>query len=109
LRVVLKLNSKLAPIKVAVFPLVRNNEKIVKKSREVFNLIKSFFTCDYDVTGSIGRRYRRQDEIGTPFCLTIDYQTLEDDSLTIRERDSMNQVRIKIPEIIGWLSQMFNS
>jgi len=109
LRVVLKLNSKLAPIKVAVFPLVRNNEKIVKKSREVFNLIKSSFTCDYDVTGSIGRRYRRQDEIGTPFCLTIDYQTLEDDSLTIRERDSMNQVRVKIPEIIGWLSQMFNS
>ncbi len=99
IEVLLKLHKSLAPIKVAVLPLVKNKEELVKKAKEVYETIKPFFTCQYDEVGSIGRRYRRQDEIGTLFSLTIDFQTLEDNTVTIRNRDTMTQTRVKIQEL----------
>jgi glycyl-tRNA synthetase len=93
--VVLSLSKKIAPIKLAVLPLVRNKPELVKKAREIYELLKPDFTCQYDETGSIGRRYRRQDEAGTPFCLTIDFESLEKDDVTLRDRDTMKQERIK--------------
>ncbi len=108
-RVVLKFNKKIAPFKVAVLPLVRNKEEIVNKSKEVFNLIKENFVSMYDETGSIGKRYRRQDEIGTPFCITIDFETLNDNSVTIRDRDSMKQERVRIEELNDFLNEKLNN
>jgi len=95
----------LAPIEVAVFPLLSNKENLIKKAREVYEEIKNDFICIYDDSGSIGKRYRRQDEIGIPFCLTIDFQTLEDNTLTIRDRDTTKQERIKIEEIKDYLKE----
>jgi len=98
-RQVLKLKRELAPIKAAVFPLL-NKAELKEKAREVFqNLRNTSIFVEYDGSGSIGRRYRRQDEIGTPYCITIDYETLEDDTVTIRERDTMKQVRVPIAEV----------
>jgi len=99
IEMVLKLNKLLAPVKVAVFPLVKNKPELVKKADEVYKMLKPHFVCQYDETGSIGRRYRRQDEIGTMFCVTIDFQTLEDDTVTVRNRDTMKQERIKIEDL----------
>ncbi len=99
-RINLKLDSKLAPNTVAVFPLVRNKEKIKNLALRIHkNLLAERINSFYDDAGSIGKRYRRQDELGTPFCITIDYDSLEDDSVTIRDRDTMKQNRIKIKEI----------
>ena len=103
--VLLKLDKKIAPIKVAVLPLVRNRPEIVKKAWEIYQMIKPYFTCQYDEVGSIGRRYRRQDEIGTIFCLTCDFQTLEDNTITLRDRDTMAQERVKVAEIIKILKE----
>jgi len=97
-RTVLKIVPKLAPYKVGVFPLIKKD--LEPKSREVYKLLKEEFTCFYDESGSIGRRYRRQDEIGTPYCLTIDYDTLKDESVTLRMRDSMKQERVKISQLV---------
>jgi glycyl-tRNA synthetase len=97
--VVLSLSKKIAPIKLAVLPLVRNKPELVKKAREVYELLKPDFTCQYDETGSIGRRYRRQDETGTPFCLTVDFESLEKNDVTLRDRDTMKQERIKISDL----------
>ncbi|HUW46050.1 MAG TPA: His/Gly/Thr/Pro-type tRNA ligase C-terminal domain-containing protein, partial [Dehalococcoidia bacterium] len=88
----------LAPIKVAVLPLSRN-EKLTPLAKEVFNKLCPNFVTDYDDSQSIGRRYRRQDEIGTPFCVTIDFESLEDKQVTIRERDSLAQIRVPIEEL----------
>ncbi len=99
-RIVLKLNKKVAPYRVAVFPLVKNKENIVKKAKEVYeNIQKKGFSVDWDDRGNIGKRYFAQDEIGTPYCVTVDYQTLEDGTVTIRDRDTMKQERIKIENI----------
>ncbi|MBI2414997.1 glycine--tRNA ligase [candidate division WWE3 bacterium] len=100
-RVVLKLNPKIAPFRVAVFPLVKNKEDIVEKAKEVFQLLKKTtgFNIAWDDRGNIGKRYLSQDEIGTPYCVTIDYQTLEDGTVTVRDRDTTEQRRIKIEEI----------
>lgn len=94
--IVLKLHPKLAPIKVGVFPLVN---KLEEKSREVFNLIRQDFHCFYDKGGSVGRRYARADEIGIPLCCTIDFETLDDSCVTLRDRDSTKQVRVKISDL----------
>jgi len=94
-RIVLRLDTKLAPYKAAVFPLLANKPKLVKKAREIFNSLKTNMPIAWDDRGNIGKRYYSQDEIGTPYCLTIDFQTLEDDTLTIRDRDTMKQKRIK--------------
>ncbi|MFX0028911.1 MAG: glycine--tRNA ligase [Candidatus Hermodarchaeota archaeon] len=103
-RIILKLNPKLAPNTVAVFPLVRNKESIRKLALKVHReLLENRIGSYYDSTGSIGKRYRRQDELGTNWCITIDYDSLEDNTVTVRERDSMEQIRInisKLPEII---------
>jgi len=93
--VVLKINKKLAPVTVAVLPLVKNKVRITKKAKEIFSFLKRYFNCQYDETGSIGRRYRRQDEIGTPFCITVDFESLKNDDVTIRDRDTMRQKRVK--------------
>jgi glycyl-tRNA synthetase len=99
-RVVLRLPPALAPITVAVLPLVRNKPALVKAAQEVYRrLLKDGWSATLDEVGSIGRRYRRQDEIGTPWAVTIDYQTLEDNTVTLRERDSMRQIRLSAEEV----------
>ena len=102
-RTVLKLHRDLAPIKVAVLPLSRN-ERLVPKAREVFDLLKGHWMCDYDDAGSIGRRYRRQDEAGTPFCVTVDFESLDDNAVTIRDRDSMRQDRVPLDGLVERLT-----
>jgi len=103
-RVILKIPKDLAPYKVAVFPLVKNKEDIVKKAKEVFEMVqKAGLSVDWDDRGNIGKRYFAQDEVGTPYCLTIDYQTLEDGTVTIRDRDTMKQERVKIEEVVSKL------
>jgi glycyl-tRNA synthetase len=102
---VLKLDKKIAPIKVAVLPLVRNRPELVKKAKEVYQLLRPYFVCQYDEVGSIGRRYRRQDEIGTPYCLTCDFETLKQKDVTIRDRDTMKQERIKISDLVKFLEE----
>ncbi|AAR39262.1 NEQ417 [Nanoarchaeum equitans Kin4-M] len=103
-RVVLKIPKHLAPIKVAVFPLLKKPE-LIEKAKEVYNMLKNYFyPIIYDEQGSIGRRYRRVDEIGVPYAITIDYQTLEDNTVTIRDRDTMKQVRVKIEDLPNQLT-----
>lgn len=98
-RVVLKLNHNMAPYKVAVFPLLKNKPTLVKKAREIYELLKPQFMCEFDDHGNIGKRYRRQDEIGTPYCITVDFDSLDKKDVTVRDRDSMKQERIKIEEL----------
>jgi glycyl-tRNA synthetase len=97
-RVVLHLHPSLSPIKVAVLPLSRR-EQLVAVAKEIYADLRKCWMVQYDDAQSIGRRYRRQDEIGTPFCVTIDFQSLEDKQVTVRERDSMNQIRVPIAEL----------
>jgi len=105
-RVVMRFHKDLAPIKVAILPLVKNKEIITGKAREVFEMVKKRYSAEYDEAGSIGKRYRRQDEIGTPFCVTIDFDTLEkDDSVTVRDRDTTKQERVKISKLLDLLSE----
>ena len=101
-RTVLHLHPALAPYKVAVLPL---SKKLSDKANEVYDKLSKKFMCDYDEAGSIGKRYRREDEIGTPYCVTIDFDTLEDESVTIRDRDTMEQVRVKINELEAWIEE----
>jgi glycyl-tRNA synthetase len=96
IRVVLHLPALVAPIQVAVLP---QSKKLKDNAYALYKSIDRYFRCEYDETGSIGKRYRRQDEIGTPYCVTIDFDTLEDDTVTIRDRDTMQQERIKIAEL----------
>lgn len=103
--IVLKLNKKLSPIKAAILPLVKNKQDLVKKSKEIYAMLKPYFMCQYDEVDSIGRRYRRQDEIGTPYCLTIDFETLEKDDVTVRDRDTMSQERVKTKELVEVLNK----
>ncbi len=98
-RVVLRLHPAIAPIKCAVLPLVKKDEALTNKAREIFNKIKYSFECQYDEKDSVGKRYRRQDELGTPYCITIDDQTLEDNTVTLRERDSMEQERVAVEAV----------
>ena len=101
-RTVLHLHPALAPYKVAVLPL---SKKLSDKANEVYDRLSKKFMCDYDEAGSIGKRYRREDEIGTPYCITVDFDTLEDETVTIRDRDTMEQIRIKIDELESWLNE----
>lgn len=101
-RVFLKLHPKLAPYKVAVFPLVSNKEDLAKKARWVFDKLRPTLSTAWDDRGNIGKRYYAQDEIGTPWCVTIDYQTLEDNTVTVRDRDSAEQVRVEVDKLAGW-------
>ena len=100
MRTVLHLHPALAPYKVAILPL---QKKLGDKAKEVYTMLSKKFMVDYDETGAIGRRYRRQDEIGTPLCVTIDFDTMEDDTVTVRDRDTMEQIRLPIPELAAYV------
>ena len=99
-RTVMHLSPLVAPIKAAVLPL---SKKLEEKARDVQNLLCKYMPVIYDDTGSIGKRYRRQDAVGTPFCITVDFDSLEDNQVTIRERDSMNQIRLPIEKLVEYL------
>ena len=101
-RIVLRLHPALAPYKVAVLPL---SKKLSEKADEIHTQLSKKFMCDYDEAGSIGKRYRREDEIGTPYCVTVDFETENDGCVTVRDRDTMKQERIKIEELENWLSK----
>ena len=101
-RIVMHLSPTVAPIKAAILPL---SKKLEEKAREVEQLLNKYFDVLYDDTGSIGKRYRRQDAIGTPFCITIDFDTENDGAVTIRERDSMAQIRLPINELKAYLEE----
>ncbi len=103
--VLLKLHKTLAPVKIAVLPLVKNKPQLVKKAKEVYQLLKTHFSTQYDEVGSIGRRYRRQDEIGTMYAVTIDFDTLKKKDVTLRNRDTMKQERIKIDKLVECLKK----
>ncbi len=103
--IVLKLKPLIAPIKVAVFPLVSNKKELMKYAKEIFNELNSEFNAFFDKSGSIGRRYARQDEIGTPYCVTIDFDSLKDNSVTLRFRDSTRQIRINRRKLIPKISE----
>jgi glycyl-tRNA synthetase len=107
-RVVLHLSPLVAPVTVAVLPLSRN-EQLVPTGRQVYDLLRPRFRTQYDDAQSIGRRYRRQDEIGTPLCVTVDFETLEDQAVTIRERDSMSQVRVPISGLVEAIDGRLNA
>ncbi len=103
-RTILRLHKDLAPIKVAVLPLSRK-ETLTPTARRVFDLLKGRWMCDYDDAGSIGRRYRRQDEVGTPYCVTVDFDSLDDHAATVRDRDSMAQDRIPLDDVVAYLEE----
>ena len=101
-RVVMHFHPSIAPYKVAVLPLQKN---LSDKAREVYKILSNYFMVSYDEAGSIGKRYRRQDEIGTPMCVTIDFDTLNDNTVTIRDRDTMEQIRLTINELVDYISK----
>lgn len=103
-RTVLRLDPRLAPVKAAVLPLSRNAD-LSPKAKDLAKDLRKHWNIDFDDSGAIGRRYRRQDEIGTPYCITVDFETLEDHAVTVRERDSMNQERISIDGLQRWLAE----
>ncbi len=102
-RLVMKFKKELAPIKVAVFPLLKNKPELVQKARAIYQDLKQDWMCEFDDNGNVGKRYRRQDEIGTPFCVTVDFDTLEKDTVTVRDRDTMEQETIKAGELKNYL------
>ncbi|MFA5369039.1 MAG: glycine--tRNA ligase [Candidatus Paceibacterota bacterium] len=108
-RVVLKLDKRLAPIKIAIFPLAKNKQPLVDKAKEVFDMLAVNFMCEFDDSGNIGKSYRRQDEIGTPYCVTIDFDTIEkeENTVTVRDRDTMNQERVAISELSSYFIKKF--
>lgn len=103
-RVVLHLHPALAPVKVAILPL---QKQLVEKADEIFKTLSKKYSCEFDLSGSIGKRYRRQDEIGTPFCVTVDFDTLEDNTVTVRDRDTMSQVRVRVDELENYFAKEF--
>ena len=103
-RTVLHLHPAIAPYKIAILPL---SKKLSDKANDLYTKLSKKFMCDYDEAGSIGKRYRRQDEVGTPYCITVDFDTLEDNTVTIRDRDTMEQIRININEIENWMKDKF--
>jgi glycyl-tRNA synthetase len=109
-RLVLRFHPRIAPIKCAVFPLLKNKEQLVAKAKEIVDLLRPQMFVFYDESGAIGRRYRRQDEIGTPFGITVDFETLGEkdsalcDTVTLRERDSMKQERVAIKDLVSTLT-----
>jgi glycyl-tRNA synthetase len=105
MRTVLKLHPRLAPYIAAVFPLLSNKPELVKKAREIYEALRKNFSVAWDERGNIGKRYRAQDEAGTPYCLTVDFDSLEDDSVTVRDRDTMQQERVKISELNSFLGK----
>jgi glycyl-tRNA synthetase len=103
-RTVLKLDPRLSPVKAAVLPLSRNAD-LSPKARDLAATLRKNWNVDFDDAGAIGRRYRRQDEIGTPYCVTVDFDTLEDDAVTIRERDTMKQERVGLTQVRAYFAE----
>ena len=103
MRTVLHFSPRIAPVKVAVFPLMKK-EMLVERAKEIFDSLKGLWNCEYDESGAIGKRYRRQDELGTPYCITVDFDTLENGTVTLRDRDSMQQERIPTNQLIEILN-----
>jgi glycyl-tRNA synthetase len=99
-RVVLRLNPRIAPIKAAVFPLVKK-DGMPEVAKDIYRALKKKFNVFYDEKGAVGRRYRRQDEAGTPYCITVDGQSLQDQTVTIRDRDSLEQCRVKVSDVVS--------
>lgn len=106
IRTVMKFPAAIAPIKLAIFPL-QKDERLRDKARELFTSLKNSYTCEFDDAGNVGKMYRRQDEIGTPYCITVDFDTLEDNAVTVRDRDTMKQERINIDELEGYFADRF--
>ncbi len=102
IRTVLHLHPVLAPYKAAVLPL---SKKLSEKATDIYTMLSKKFMVDYDDAGSIGKRYRREDEIGTPFCITYDFQSVEDNCVTVRERDTMEQIRLPIEEVSAYIEK----
>lgn len=98
-RIVMKFPKNIAPVKIAVFSLLKNKPKLVKKAKDIYDELKQKYVCEFDDNGNIGKRYRRQDEIGTPYCITVDFDSLEKNDVTVRDRDTMKQERVKINEL----------
>ncbi|MCU0653098.1 MAG: glycine--tRNA ligase [Candidatus Pacebacteria bacterium] len=107
-RVVLKFDKRLSPVKVAVFPLLKNKPELVAKARAIYESLRPDFMCEFDDSGNIGKRYRRQDEIGTPYCVTVDFDSLEKGGVTVRDRDTMQQVRIGIDGLRSYFKDQFD-
>jgi glycyl-tRNA synthetase len=107
-RTVLKLDKRLAPYKVAVLPLSKQAD-LLPVAEKLAEEVRPHFVTDFDVTGSIGKRYRRQDEVGTPFCVTVDFDSLTDNQVTVRERDSMEQERIPMDGLVDYLRKRFET
>jgi len=107
-RNVLKIDKRLAPIKIAVFPLLKNREELVNGAKSIYNALKKSFMCEFDDNGNVGKRYRRQDEIGTPYCVTFDFDSLNDDAVTVRDRDTMKQERIKIEFLKEYFKEKYD-
>ena len=103
IRVVLKIHKKLAPVTCAILPLLKKEENQVAMAKSIFDTLSDTYNCEYDESGTVGKRYRRQDEIGTPFCITVDHQSIEDNTVTVRDRDTMAQVRIAIADLGNYL------
>jgi len=107
-RVVMRLHPRLAPIKAGVFPLVKK-EGLAEIAQDLESGLRKKFNTFYDQAGAIGRRYRRMDEVGTPFCICVDFQTKDDETVTIRDRDSMGQVRLKMDEVADYIGKRCSS
>ena len=108
-RVVLKLHPTLAPYKVAVFPLLANKEKLIAKAESIRDALKKRWMTAWDDRGNIGKRYRSQDEVGTPFCVTIDFDSLEQNDVTVRDRDTMEQKRVAASDLEAYLAERLTS
>ncbi len=108
-RIVMRFPAWIAPVKAAILPLVKNDLKVVYKAKEIYDELKTEFACEYDESGTVGKRYRRHDEIGTPFAVTVDFDTLEDNKVTVRERDSMKQERVRLDDLERYLREKINA
>jgi len=102
-RIVLKLHPRVAPIKVGIFPLLKNKPELVAVAEKIYQQLRKRWNVAYDASGAIGRRYRRMDEVGTPFGVTIDFETLENNTVTLRDRDTTKQERISIDDLLPFL------
>ena len=107
-RKILRFHPSVAPIKVAVFPLVKNKPELIEMAKEIFSTLQLRYMCEFDTAGTIGKRYRRADESGTPFCVTIDFDSLQDNTVTVRNRDDMQQTRMKITDLYSFLSKQID-
>jgi glycyl-tRNA synthetase len=107
-RTILRFAPNIAPIKIAFFPLVKNKPELYAKAREIFSGFQRRWNCFWDESGAIGRRYRRMDEAGTPFCVTVDFQTLDDGTVTLRDRDTMKQERLTVAALKEKLASLLD-